>query len=35
MQANPVHLDVHERIECTQTLASRFYTDLWLRETLS
>src|SRR5260370_13544278 len=27
MQTNPLHLDVHEQIECAQTLASRFYTD--------
>jgi len=27
MQAKPLHLDVHEQIECAQTLASRFYTD--------
>jgi choline monooxygenase len=24
---NPLHLDVHEQIECAYTLASRFYTD--------
>src|SRR6266851_5739628 len=27
MLTNPLHLDVHEQIECAQTLASRFYTD--------
>jgi choline monooxygenase len=27
MQSKPLHLDVHEQIECAQTLASRFYTD--------
>jgi phenylpropionate dioxygenase-like ring-hydroxylating dioxygenase large terminal subunit len=27
MQTKPLHLDVHEQIECAQTLASRFYTD--------
>src|SRR5260370_30418489 len=25
--AKPLHLDVHEQIECARTLASRFYTD--------
>jgi phenylpropionate dioxygenase-like ring-hydroxylating dioxygenase large terminal subunit len=27
MQTKPLHLDVHEQIECAQTLASRFYID--------
>jgi choline monooxygenase len=27
MQTKPLHLDVHEQIECAQTLASNFYTD--------
>ncbi len=27
MATKPLHLDVHEQIECVQTLASRFYTD--------
>jgi choline monooxygenase len=27
MISKPLHLDVNERIECAQTLASRFYTD--------
>ena len=27
MTTKPLHLDVHEQIECAQTLASRFYTD--------
>jgi len=27
MTFEPFHLDVHEQIECAQTLASRFYTD--------
>jgi hypothetical protein len=27
MQTKPLHVDVHEQIECAQTLASRFYTD--------
>src|SRR3984893_9470111 len=27
MISKPLHLDVHEQIECAQTLASRFYTD--------
>src|SRR6266852_9762759 len=27
MQTKPLHLDVHEQIECAQTLASRLYTD--------
>jgi choline monooxygenase len=27
MQTKPLHLDVHEQIECAQTLASKFYTD--------
>ncbi len=27
MPTNPLHLDVHEQIECAHTLASRFYTD--------
>src|SRR5258706_4069388 len=27
MLTKPLHLDVHEQIECSQTLASRFYTD--------
>src|SRR5260370_11603639 len=27
MVAKPLHLDVHEQIECAQTLASRFYID--------
>jgi hypothetical protein len=27
MIAKPLHLDVNERIECAQTLASRFYID--------
>src|SRR2546430_3210385 len=27
MQNRPMELDVNERIECAQTLASRFYTD--------
>src|SRR2546421_11159842 len=27
MATKPLHLDVHEQIECAQTLASRFYTD--------
>jgi len=27
MLTKPLHLDVHEQIECAQTLASRFYTD--------
>src|SRR5260370_3152555 len=27
MQTTPLHLDMHEQIECAQTLASRFYTD--------
>jgi choline monooxygenase len=27
MIAKPLHLDVHEQIECAQTLASHFYTD--------
>jgi hypothetical protein len=27
MQTKPLHLDVHEQIECARTLASRFYTD--------
>jgi choline monooxygenase len=27
MITKPLHLDVHEQIECAQTLASRFYTD--------
>jgi hypothetical protein len=28
MIAKPLHLDMNEQIECAQTLASRFYTDL-------
>jgi len=27
MTTKPVHLDMHEQIECAQTLASRLYTD--------
>jgi choline monooxygenase len=27
MTTEPLHLDVHEQIECAQTLASNFYTD--------
>src|SRR6202162_6697973 len=27
MITKPLHLDMHEKIECAQTLASRFYTD--------
>ena len=27
MPTKPLHLDVHEQIECAQTLASNFYTD--------
>src|SRR6266481_204338 len=27
MITKPLHLDMHEQIECAQTLASRFYTD--------
>lgn len=27
MTSKPLHLDMHEQIECAQTLASRFYTD--------
>jgi choline monooxygenase len=27
VQTKPLHLDVHEQIECAQTLASKFYTD--------
>jgi choline monooxygenase len=27
MISKPLHLDVHEQIECAHTLASRFYTD--------
>src|SRR5260370_40837149 len=27
MLTKPLHLDVHEQIECARTLASRFYTD--------
>ena len=27
MTTKPIHLDMHEQIECAQTLASRFYTD--------
>jgi nitrite reductase/ring-hydroxylating ferredoxin subunit len=27
MSTKPLHLDMHEQIECAQTLASRFYTD--------
>lgn len=27
MITKPLHLDVHEQIECAHTLASRFYTD--------
>src|SRR5438552_17812645 len=27
MLTKPLHLDVHQQIECAQTLASRFYTD--------
>src|SRR6266481_3523043 len=27
MATKPLHLDVHEQIECAHTLASRFYTD--------
>jgi phenylpropionate dioxygenase-like ring-hydroxylating dioxygenase large terminal subunit len=27
MPTKPLHLDVHEQIECAHTLASRFYTD--------
>jgi choline monooxygenase len=27
MTANPLHLGVHEQIECAHTLASKFYTD--------
>src|SRR5437764_11815516 len=27
MTTKPLHLDMHEQIECAQTLASRFYTD--------
>ena len=27
MTTKPLHLDVHEKIECAQTLASRFYID--------
>jgi choline monooxygenase len=27
MTANPLHLDVHDQIECAHTLASNFYTD--------
>jgi choline monooxygenase len=27
MTANPLHLDVHDQIECAHTLASKFYTD--------
>ncbi len=27
MTSNPLHLDVHEQIECAHTLASRFYID--------
>ena len=27
MSSEPLHLDVHEQIECAHTLASRFYTD--------
>jgi choline monooxygenase len=27
MTTKPVHVDMHEQIECAQTLASKFYTD--------
>src|SRR5205823_14657537 len=27
MTTKPLHLDMHEQIECAHTLASRFYTD--------
>src|SRR5439155_17685594 len=27
MNRKPLHLDMHEQIECAYTLASRFYTD--------
>lgn len=27
MTSKPLHLDMHDQIECAQTLASRFYTD--------
>src|SRR5208282_713785 len=27
MTSKPLHLDVHEQIECAHTLASNFYTD--------
>ena len=27
MTSNPIHLDVHEQIECAFTVASKFYTD--------
>ena len=27
MTTKPLHLDMHDQIECAQTLASRFYTD--------
>jgi choline monooxygenase len=27
MSTKPLHLDMHEQIECAQTLASRFYTE--------
>src|SRR6266851_3505275 len=27
MLTKPLHLGVHDQIECAQTLASRFYTD--------
>src|SRR5215472_4107643 len=27
MTTKPLHLDMHEQIECAQTLASRFYID--------
>src|ERR1700739_3979224 len=27
MTTKPLHLDMHEQIECAQTLPSRFYTD--------
>src|SRR5690242_8098359 len=27
MTSKPLHLDIHEQIECAHTLASRFYTD--------
>src|SRR6266436_2205166 len=32
MATKPLHLDVHEQIDCAQTLASRFYTDLAILE---